>query len=68
MYKKGDLCIDLLYRFALFKMKHFTVQKGCQTLECINGGFCDGHDTANPVCFCHKGFTGQHCEQGDTNF
>jgi hypothetical protein len=47
-------------------MKHFTVQKGCQALECKNGGFCDGHDPASPVCYCLKGFTGRHCELGDS--
>ncbi|XP_060606731.1 protein eyes shut homolog, partial [Ruditapes philippinarum] len=39
------------------------VKKGCQTLECKNGGFCDGHDINNPVCFCSKGFSGPECKK-----
>ncbi|XP_060567440.1 uncharacterized protein LOC132726185, partial [Ruditapes philippinarum] len=39
------------------------VKKGCQTLECKNGGFCDGHDMNNPVCFCSKGFSGPECNE-----
>ncbi|XP_060601104.1 uncharacterized protein LOC132754484 [Ruditapes philippinarum] len=38
------------------------VKKGCQAHECKNGGFCDGHDPANPVCFCVEGFSGPTCE------
>ncbi|XP_060582136.1 uncharacterized protein LOC132738608 isoform X2 [Ruditapes philippinarum] len=39
------------------------VKKGCQTLECKNGGFCDGHDMNNPVCYCSKGFSGSQCKE-----
>ncbi|XP_053390839.1 protein eyes shut homolog, partial [Mercenaria mercenaria] len=40
---------------------------GCQNLECKNGGFCDGHDPAQPVCFCPKGFSGTTCEKAEVN-
>ncbi|XP_053374815.1 uncharacterized protein LOC128547113 [Mercenaria mercenaria] len=40
---------------------------GCQNLECNNGGFCDGHDPAQPVCYCQKGFSGTTCEKAEVN-
>lgn len=43
----------------------FIVKKGCQRLQCKNGGFCDGHDTVNPICFCTKGYSGTECDKGN---
>ncbi|XP_052273089.1 uncharacterized protein LOC127873320 isoform X1 [Dreissena polymorpha] len=40
---------------------------GCQVLECLNGGFCDGHVQDSPVCYCQIGFTGKTCETNVTN-
>ncbi|KAL4237887.1 hypothetical protein ACF0H5_002597 [Mactra antiquata] len=36
--------------------------KGCQSLHCHNGGFCDGHYPFKPVCYCRRGFAGDDCK------
>ncbi|XP_052216641.1 uncharacterized protein LOC127834658 isoform X2 [Dreissena polymorpha] len=35
---------------------------GCQKLQCLHGGFCDGHEADKPVCYCRKGYSGTKCE------
>ncbi|XP_053374828.1 uncharacterized protein LOC123563934 isoform X3 [Mercenaria mercenaria] len=42
-------------------------KKGCQLIECKNGGFCDGHIPKQPVCFCKKGYFGEKCDGGGTS-
>lgn len=37
--------------------------KGCQTLHCQNGGFCDGHQANDPTCFCPLSFSGEDCNE-----
>ncbi|KAL4238860.1 hypothetical protein ACF0H5_003567 [Mactra antiquata] len=39
------------------------VNEGCQKLHCKNGGFCDGHEANNPLCYCPLSYSGGECDR-----